>query len=155
MSNYKQFVIADVLAADLKVRTGLTAVAGWDANGNPKITLGTATAGNKGCEIAILNQLGGDTSTTATGSPFVDIVGRSQPIYTSGVAKVVFEAVTSTPAFVLTFQTLLDVVGELARKGLLVELYTVVAGQNPVLTGTLTKVGTFDPNMWWTVSGRV
>lgn len=145
MANYKQIAEAEILADKLKVRTGLTTSVSFDTVGNPVITVGTVTAGSKGAQIKILNQSGGDVSATDTGSLFQDIVGRSQPIYTLGQALVVYEAIsTSDGSFHLTFQTLLDIVGEIARAGLKVNLSTVAHGQNPVTTGTLTAVASFD-----------
>lgn len=92
-ANYKARALADTLVYDLANRTGLAAALAFDAYSNPVIRLGTPTlSGKGGATIRFLNQMGGMTTATTSGSMFGNSVGNDQPVYTLGTVELIIEA---------------------------------------------------------------
>ena len=154
MANYKQTASAEYVAESITLRTGMAAVV--DQSGtDPKITFGTATAGNKGCTVQVYDQVQGvDNGWKA----LPGFGSTTQPVYTGTGARIIVEAInTGTGAFPITLGSLTQVIGDLVRRGMRVELWTVSVGQPPTPAGTgLAAVagGAFEPNLYWNPAGR-
>jgi len=82
----KAVAIARQLAENLALRTGLAAVSGVDASGNPTIALGTQSAGQQAAFIRVKQDY--DPALE------VDGVGNAQRRYTPHVIQVVLETST-------------------------------------------------------------
>lgn len=94
MSNFKAAAVADVLASDLQIRSGLSASTTL-VSGVPTIAVGNNTvAGAGGATIQIRDQRNENTTDPAWGAlpGFMVPSSSPQPVYTTGVAKMIVES---------------------------------------------------------------
>jgi hypothetical protein len=171
-SNYKQQAMAEFFAADIKRRTSVVTtaavtvsvsgtVASPTAGDNVVVTLNAGDATSAGSGVVVFRGQRGVTSATDPG--FSDLPGFSgsgkQPIYTTGVATYITELPATgqenPAAAALPF-----VLADLSRRGLKVEWYTCGNGTAPNsinidTLATCTLQGIYEPNVDWSISGRV
>jgi hypothetical protein len=157
MANYKAQATAQYLAQDLQNRTGLTCTV--DLSGaDPIVNIGNPTAGNRGAKVKVLDQRNGYAApyVGATGAGFTDIIGNAQPVYTGSIFQIAVERAGAAGTYPistsLTPTQLLNVIGDLTRRGGRVELWGAANGNDPAWTAL---EGAFEPNLNWSISGRV
>ena len=147
MANYKAEATAQQAASELSARVSLTATV--DLSGtDPVVTLGNPAAAGGGFLIKFLDQRGGVDAGWDALPGFGTV---TQPVYTGSVIQIAFE-LGAAGEIVGTFDKLLPITGDLCRRGARVEWYSVANGAPVAFT---TFQGSFDPNMYYPLQGRV
>lgn len=147
MSNYKCEATAYQVAEAIKNRTALDTV--LDLSGaDPVINVGTVAAGNQCSMIKVKDQRIGaaDGWKALPGFGAVD-----QPVYTGTTFQIWYENNDGPALFHLGFDKLLQIIGDLVRRGGRVELWTSAHAAAPAFT---TFVAAFEPNLYWPLQGR-
>ncbi len=113
-STAKANSIARQLKEDLALRLSSLAIAdGYDASGNPQVTLGTLLAASESAYIRVIPE-----STIQ-----VDGLGLTQRVYTPHIIQIVLEMFTTTNLTYMTAPKLMLLLGECLKHGTKVELY--------------------------------
>ncbi len=100
-------------------------VEGFDANGNPTISIGTLTAGSEGAFIHVEAQpwpLG------------TDALGLAAAVYSPTVIQVAIEAISALGVLPVTLALLTTILGEAAERHCRLELWTETSGTAPSIT---------------------
>lgn len=113
-SNAKAESIARQLKEDLALRLStLTVADGFDASGNPQVTVGTLAAASESAYIRVIPET----------SLQVDSLGLSQRVYTPHKIQIVLESFTTANLTYMTAPKFMLLLGECLKHGTKVELY--------------------------------
>jgi hypothetical protein len=154
MANYKAEATAQQLAIDIANRLSPTLAATVDLSGtDPVVNFGTQSAGARCFAVKVLDQRGGADG----GWKALPGFGTTpQPVYTGSVIQIAYEKAASGTWPISTSilpDDLVRIVGDLTRRGARVEVFSTTAnGAAPAFN---TLQGTFDPNLYWPLQGRV
>jgi hypothetical protein len=160
MGNFKQSATAESAAEVLALRTGLTAVVDQSesAFAAPLISVGNCTTTNAGVQIAVQAQRGTVTSTEPGWKALPGFGSVDQPVYTGTVFKLTYELGAAPLSYYVAPALIMQVVGELVRRGGTVELWQIANGNAPTAANIAaqgTLVGTFNSNLYYPIQGRV
>jgi hypothetical protein len=121
--------LAADLLSDFAIRLkALVQTTATDTDSNPLIKIGSASTGTAGTDGALIKVLPLTTF-------LLDALGNAQPVYGPHIIQVVTEAdpIGGAGADPVTVNTLLQVFGEVLRKGARVEWYQSANGTAPVV----------------------
>jgi hypothetical protein len=154
MANYKAEATAQQIAADIANRISPTLTAVVDLSGtDPVINFGNvAVAGGRAFIVKVLDQRGGVDAGWKALPGFGNV---TQPVYTGTVVQIAYERALSGNWPISTSilpDDLVKIVGDLTRRGARVELWS---SANTVAPAFTLQTGTFDPNLYYPVQGRV
>jgi len=147
--SYKAQALAHDLADELKKRSTLTLVEGFDANGDPTIALGDGVAGHKNFFIRVK---------AIDWSLSKNVIGLTSEVFTPHVIQFAteknYEATTDNVLDILGPTELLPVLGSILARGTKVEWYRSTNGTAPTVTtiNDSTKLSaTYEAHLYWTM----
>lgn len=120
----KAFELAQYLAEELALRTGLASATGFEADQSPFVQLGSGAIGAAGAYIRV----------KPLSSLFTNIVGHTQDVFTPHVIQVCFEAPVAALGVITDVTTLAQkaqILTPLLAKGTRVEVYENANGVAP------------------------
>jgi hypothetical protein len=133
-STAKANSLARQIKEDLSLRlSALACTLGYDASGNPQVTVGAGTAASQSAYIRVISEA----------SSQVDALGLAQRVYTPHIIQLVLETSTIPAVALMTEANKFLLLGELLKHGTKLELY-MSANANAVdasdITGTPVQV---------------
>lgn len=142
----KAQVLAHNLASELKIRSTLAIVEGYDTNGDPTITVGDGVAGHRNAVIRV----------KSISWPLAqDALGLADSVYAVNVMQVCTEAnpTSGAGADILLNQDQLDLMLCIGRRGTTVEWYVSTNGTAPA-TAQMTSgnlQASYVPELKWDI----
>lgn len=121
--SHKAISAARQMKEDITLRTGLAVVDSFDGNGNPVLTVGTATSTNQGCTIRI----------KMIETPFVDGLGQTQRVFTPHIVQLLTETSLVAGVSYLTTSNLLKIIHEVLKHAMKLDVYMVAQGSAPTI----------------------
>jgi hypothetical protein len=163
-NNFKQQVTAEYFAEAIKRSSGgvvTTATIAFQAD-NVAVTLNGGLATGSGSAIVVFKGQRGTVTSTDPGFNALPGFGSvAQPVYTTGVACVITELGATGDLFPCGYATFNAIMADLGRRGMKIEHWATANATAPntvtdydAMTGA-TLQATFEPNAFWTLSGRV
>jgi hypothetical protein len=136
--SHKAISAARQMKEDIYLRTGLAVVDSFDANGNPVLTIGTATSTNQGCTVRI----------KMVDTVQVDGLGNAQRVYTPHVVQLITETSLVAGVSYLTTSNLSRILFELTKHGIKVDIYMPAQGQAPTVANITATPAVSIDSLW-------